>query len=321
MPDPMLDLIRAEIQQKGPITVARYMELALYHPELGYYRTHDRFGISGDFYTAEQLQPVFGELMATYVEQLATRSAQPERFGVLELGAGRAELRNALSRWRYRAFDWNTESLPVSWTGLVLANEFFDALPVDLLKRDGDSWREVLVAQSPEGLCYTSRPLEDARLLQYAREYEAYVPEAGTLEASLQVANWVQTVASFLGEGCLLVIDYGYDARELSRFPGGTLLSYQKHGTGSNILANPGQKDITAHVNFTWLAKCAEAAGFVLEKPQTLAAWMLSVWCEEELNRRWSRADRRWRLQWKQLMFGLGETFRVLQFRRVSKEK
>lgn len=319
--DALLDVIRAEIERNGPISVARYMELALYHPELGYYRADDRFGVSGDFYTAEQLQPVFGELMASHVKQLASRLAQPERFSVLELGAGRAELKEALSPWHYRAFDWNTASLPQSWTGLVLAHEFFDALPVHLLKRDGNFWEEMLVGQSPEGLYYTSRALEDPSLLAYARECEAYVPESTTLEASPQSAAWLQTISSFLREGFLLVIDYGYDVRELSRFPEGTLLAYQKHRTSSDILTNPGQTDITAHVNFNWLTKCAELAGFVLETSQTLASWALSVWSEEELNRRWRLADRRWRLQWKQVVFGLGETFRVLQFRRALDQK
>ena len=85
-----------EIRSSGPLTFARYMELALYHPEFGYYRQRDPFGKAGDFYTAEQLQPVFGQLMATFVEQLTESSGAASPFEVLELGAGRREMADAL---------------------------------------------------------------------------------------------------------------------------------------------------------------------------------------------------------------------------------
>jgi SAM-dependent MidA family methyltransferase len=147
------------------------MECALYHPEGGYYRSGDRFGRAGDFFTAEQLQPVFGELLHTFVEQLADKSALTP-FEVVELGAGRADLAPFLQPWSYRGVDFQngtdgTSHLPGAFTsefnGLFLAHELFDALPVRLLQRSAESWQELAVTENQEGeLCFT--PMEVTRL-------------------------------------------------------------------------------------------------------------------------------------------------------------
>lgn len=312
----MLHLIRDEIGRCGPITFARFMHLALYHQSFGYYRTADRFGTGGDFYTAEQLQPVFGETVAAFIEKSKSLSAASGNFGILELGAGRAEMKTFLARWNYRAFDWRAAPLPESWTGLVFANEFFDALPVHLLRKENGGWKQRLVACHGDALGFVSRELDDPELAAYAEQYGALLPEGGELEACLEVRKWLQRIASLLHEGTLLVFDYGYSDRELMRFPAGTLLSYRKHHASADVLLSAGEQDITAHVNFTWLMRCASDAGFTLQGSESLASWMLSVWPEEELGRIWNSVDSRWKLQWKHLVFGMGETFRVLQLRR-----
>jgi SAM-dependent MidA family methyltransferase len=310
----LLHVIRDEIRSNGPITFARYMELALYHPELGFYRKGERFGIAGDFYTGEQLTPVFGEILSRFVQKLTMRSSWKEPFAVLELGAGRGDMKGALSPWSYRAFDWGTPSLPDTWHGLVFANEFFDALPVHLLVKRGDEWRELRVGLEREGLGFTEAAPETTALTDYALLYGGAIPDGGRLEMCPGVADWCETISSLLVSGCLLVIDYGYHTRELLRFPEGTLMSYRKHHAEGTLLSEPGARDITAHVHFNWLSKCAEAVGLRLVESSTLANWALSLWTEDELQDRWNGADSRWRLQWKHLIFGLGETFRVLQF-------
>jgi SAM-dependent MidA family methyltransferase len=314
---PLMDeLIREMISKNGPLTFATYMELALYHPELGYYRTRDPFGARGDFYTAEQLQPVFGEVMAGYIEQLARLPGTPHPLRVLELGAGRGEMREALKRWAYCAYDWNTGELPGSGTGLIFANEFFDALPVHLLIRHGGAWRELYVTKKQDRLRLTPEQISTEQLADYAGKYGQHIPDGGVMEACLAVRFWMNEAARILNAGYLLVIDYGYRCGELARFPQGSLTTYRKHQAGSDVLAAPGEQDITAHVNFTWLHDCAKASGFTLLKSCSLAAWLLSIWNEEELRQRWLEADRRWHLQWKQLLYGMGETFEVWLFRR-----
>lgn len=296
---------------------ARYMELALYHPEFGYYRTRDRFGTAGDFYTAEQLQPVFGELLASYVYRLSRLAGAPQSYSVLELGTGRGDMRHALAPWSYRAFDWNAQELPETWEGLVFANEFFDALPVHLLTRQAGKWKELFVTAESTGLRYSTLEPSSPVLLDYGRRYGQLLPEGGQIEVCPATDEWLARVAGFLSQGQLLVIDYGYSARELSRFPSGTLLAYQKHQTHIDPLREPGQRDITAHVNFSWLEDCASRHGLQLLRSESLAQWALSVWDQPQFERRWAEADARWRLQWKQIVFGLGETFRVLQFHRT----
>jgi SAM-dependent MidA family methyltransferase len=310
---PLLPIVREEIQSSGPITFARFMDLALYHPQHGYYRSADRFGVRGDFYTAEQLQPVFGEVIAHFVEKLTKEQQWDETFGILELGAGRAEMADALARWRYCAVDWNFSPLPSEWRGLIFANEFFDALPVHLLVKRHD-WKELYVNCNSGALYFSEGDLSQPDLRAYVQAYGANIADGGLLEACLAVDDWYRRLSTILLDGDLLVIDYGYRCRELLRFPQGTVLGYTHHRASASVLSNPGERDITAHVNFDWLRVCAERAGFHFRNSYTLATWLLSVWNEEELARRWSKADARWQLQWKQLLFGLGETFTVVRF-------
>ena len=128
---PLAEILRDEIHRAGPISFERFMDAALYHPELGYYRRpRDPFGIHGDFYTASQLQPVFGILIAERIRNLWQCMGSPEDFTVVELGAGRAEMAEALREFRYVPVDSGAGSLPDRIRGVVFSNEFFDALPV-----------------------------------------------------------------------------------------------------------------------------------------------------------------------------------------------
>lgn len=313
--DELLDLISDEIRSSGPLTFARYMELALYHPEFGYYRRRDPFGKAGDFYTAAQLQPVFGELMAAFVERFQERSGMTGPFGVLELGAGRGDLGAALQPFGYRPYDWNTQPLPPHWTGVVFANEFFDALPVHLMERRRDEWFELFVEQHGGRLAFASRRASPT-LREYAVRFGAAIPSGGRMEVCLKAKEWIERIAGMLSSGSFVLIDYGYEFRELARFPEGTLASYRDHRMHADVLKDPGLQDITAHVNFTWVRECAARSGFICRNSWSLAAWALQIWSEEEFERRWHAADQRWRMQWKQLVFGMGETFRVIEFQR-----
>ena len=115
------------------------MEVALYHPVHGYYRRgRDPFGKGGDFYTAEQIQPVFGILIAARIRELYRSMGAPGDFVVVELGAGRREMAEAFAEWRYLPVDVDSGELPAEFRGVVFSNEFFDALPVDVaVFRDG----------------------------------------------------------------------------------------------------------------------------------------------------------------------------------------
>src|SRR5262249_14913185 len=125
------EVLAAEIGREGPISFHRFMEVALYHPEHGYYRRErDPFGKEGDYFTAEQIQPVFGILMAAFIRQLYRKMGEPRDFTVVELGAGRGEMSHAFAEWGYCPINLASGAMPVRLTGVVFSNEFFDALPV-----------------------------------------------------------------------------------------------------------------------------------------------------------------------------------------------
>ncbi len=143
---PLAEMLRDEIRREGPISFHRFMQAALYDPIHGYYRrARDPFGIHGDFYTAEQIQPVFGILMAARIRALYREMGEPPDFTVVELGAGRDEMAEAFSEWHYIPVDLTEGALPERFRGVVFANEFFDALPVEqVVFRDG-AFRELRV--------------------------------------------------------------------------------------------------------------------------------------------------------------------------------
>jgi SAM-dependent MidA family methyltransferase len=315
------EIIRREISQRGFIAFSRYMELALYHPTLGYYRRRgERFGIRGDFYTAAQLVP-FSDLMAMFTSTLAHLSRCTRAFSVLELGAGRQDLRTALAPWSYRGFDWTADALPDRMSGLVIANEFFDALPVDLLRRTPRGWREVVVALKDGQLIARDGGQPSRAAHAYAERYGALIPPRGILEVNPGLDSWLRRVSQLLECGWFMIIDYGYSARELARFPDGTLMSYRQHHAAPTILARPGEYDITTHVNFSELRRIAVQCGFEVIREATLADWALSVWDEHQLRERWEESDARWRLEWKQLVFGMGETFRIVMVEKNRPQK
>lgn len=293
------------------------MDLALYHPEFGYYRKFkDPFGIKGDFYTAEQLEP-FGDMITSFLAKTFPEAAAP-RPAVLEIGAGRQDLRFALAKWNYQGFDWDANSLPAHWKGLVLANEFFDALPVQVYRRCAHGWRERRIGFAGDRFHWLEIDPVDTAPDEYLARYEEHVPESGVIEVSLDLSTWMQRIARLLTAGVLLVVDYGYDAKELSRFPEGTLMAYRKHAADPDVLASPGDRDITAHVNWTELLRSALGAGLGLRYNGTMRSWALSLWTPEELKERWCRSGLRWQMQWKQLVIGMGDTFRVAVFDKPS---
>lgn len=280
------------------------MHRCLYHPLTGYYRQRDRnpFGAAGDFFTAVQLAP-FADAIAAYLEPL-----QPA--DVIDLGAGGAGLAPALSKWNYHPVDWDLAPLPQRVNGVILANEFFDALPVHLIEKNGAGWRELLVVDES----FVRQDVIDQSIAEYAERYGGVIPDGGSLEVSTVMADWMRKICDVLTCGRLLVIDYGYDARELLRFPRGTLMSYHRHRAFEDVLTCPKPCDITAHVNFTEMKRLASELGLRMLKECSLASWTLDVFGMRGLERAWESGGEHWRLQWKQLVFGMGETFRVLEF-------
>ncbi|MEN6603223.1 MAG: SAM-dependent methyltransferase [Bryobacteraceae bacterium] len=313
----MTAVLAAEISAGGPIPFRRFMETALYHPGHGYSRrASDPFGKDGDFFTAEQLQPVFGRLMAALAGSLRDKMGGAPEFSLVELGAGRMEMAPAFSAFNYIPVEKERGEMPERFTGVVFANEFFDALPVDLLAARGGTWREMLVGWREDRFHWVEGDEAAPRQLEYARRYLP-APEEGTLlEVNLDALEWLERVASRLERGWVIAIDYGYTARELIRFPEGTLMSYRRHTALEDVLSEPGGRDITAHVNFTALMDRAVELGFAHTRLERLVQTLMTVGEKDQFASALSAgsdAERtRLTLQLKTLLFGMGETFRTL---------
>ena len=318
-------ILQEEIERSGPISFREFQNTALYHPQHGYYRRdRDPFGIHGDFYTAEQMQPVFGLLIGRIIAQLASRLSPPAPFQVVELGAGRCEMKPYLEQWNYTAIDSGFGQLPDSIRGVVFANEFFDALPVYLARKHGSRFNEVCVGWKDGVFQFVeeTHPVCDqleAYLLQHAQDAQ----EGWLIEAHLDAAAWLSTLGQRLCEGFLLVIDYGFNDRERIRFPEGTLMSYWRHQAMEDVLTAPGHRDITTHVPFTAIVREAEAQGFHAHRIESLAQLLLRAGAsdlfEQVLDADTERERQARRQQLKTLLYGMGETFRVVLLERVKK--
>jgi SAM-dependent MidA family methyltransferase len=310
---PAGELLAREIRAAGPVPFRRFMEVALYHPEHGYYRRpRDPFGKQGDFFTAEQVQPVFGILVAARVRQLFHQMGRPADFAVVELGAGRAEMAEAFSEWRYVPIDIDSGALPPSFRGVVFSNEFFDALPVEAAVYRGGVFRQQLVNVEGERFVWHEGPEVHADAADYLRRWFPAPEEGRWYEVNLDALRWMERIGRSLQAGYMLTIDYGYTRNEAVRFPAGTLMGYRRHTARDNVLEDPGERDITAHVNFTALEECGERCGLRKKTFQTLAQMLLTAGEPDQFAAALSPGDMRHRLQLKTLLFGMGETFRVL---------
>jgi SAM-dependent MidA family methyltransferase len=322
---PLASLIRDEIARDGPLPFHRFMELALYHPEHGYYRrARDPFGKAGDFYTAAQLQPVFGILIAARVRALWEELGRPPDFTVVDLGAGRGEMREAFSEWRYVAVDVDSGALPDRFTGVVFANEFFDALPVDAAACRAGGFRQMLAGWSGDRFAWVEGGAVSPEAAVYIDRYLAPCEEGDLVEINLEGLDWIERIARSLERGFLFTIDYGYTRRERARFPQGTLMSYRRHIALEDVLSDPGERDITAHVSVTALEEHGRRCGLDPVRSATLAQTLLEAGEPDEFAAALAagtpaaRSERS--LQLKTLLFGMGETFRTLLQQRRSEE-
>jgi SAM-dependent MidA family methyltransferase len=319
------ELLSEEIRRRGPVTFHRFMEVALYHPDHGYYRRRpsagdDPFGIRGDFFTAEQIQPVFGILMATAVRRIYREMGEPRDFIVVELGAGRREMAEAFGEWPYIPVEIDGGRLPEKFIGVVFANEFFDALPVDVALYEGGCFRERLVGLAGGRFVWETGAAVRGEVDDYLRRYFPPPEEGRVYEANLEAMRWMERIARSLHAGYAITIDYGYTRAESLRFPAGTLMGYRRHTARENVLEDAGGRDITAHVNFTALEERAGACGLRSQPLETLAHMLLRAGEEDQFAAALGAGDAadqlRRRMQLKTLLFGMGEAFRVLWQRR-----
>lgn len=307
--------VASEVQHlvaaEGPITFFRYMQLALYHPHLGYYtgRVPGR-GVS--YETSASIGPGFGRLIARELQLMWRALGRPDPFVVTEFGAGLAGLaRGAIEaagpltdalRWRIvEQFDAIAElqrrSLGpaagcVEWlrsldghptVGCVLANEVLDNFPFHRFQVSPNGIEEIYVAAEGGRLVELLGPPSSDSLLDHVRPFEGQLVEGHRFEISAGIANWCGQVSREMERGYLLVIDYGDEAPDIwRRGPQGTVSTYGAGQPGTAVLELPGRKDITADVDFTAVDREARAAGFEFELLTLQSYWLKSLGIADE---------------------------------------
>ena len=314
------EIIRSEIRAHGPMAFSRFMEIALYHPEFGYYRRGRKiFGREGDFYTASQLQPVFGRLLTQAFERLQAPTQPDGRVVVADWGAGQSDLRDTLLSFDYRAVDVGRDEAPERFRGIVLANELFDALPVDVAARENGVWRERRVAAQDDAFVWTSGNTLDGEWLEYAQRSarEArWESDAAIVELPVSLRPCIERIGQRLERGWIVALDYGYTARELLRFPQGTLMAYRKHRAYDDVLACVAESDITAHVPFDELRRRAKSTGWHESSFESMGQLLMRAGQGDQFNMALAAPSEaesaRLRLQLKSLLFDIGEMFRAV---------
>ena len=291
--------IAAEVRANGPVGIDRFMALALGHPRHGYYMTRDPFGMAGDFITAPEISQIFGELLGLMAAMIWQSLGEPSQISLVELGPGRGtlmadalraaralpgftscldvhlvEMSPVLQRaqadtlkdsGKHPTWHASVESLPDDRPLIILANEFFDALPIRQFQRYQGEWRERLVGIGVDGALALGLDRTAAMGLTIDG------PDGAVFETSPISLDIMRRLAERLvtQRGMMLAIDYGY-----AKFAFGETLQAVRRHKFAPVLANPGEADITAHVDFSALGIAAKRGGASVHPVLTQATLM-----------------------------------------------
>jgi len=313
----MVALLRERIEKAGgTISFSEYMDTTLYTPSLGYYTGGlHKFGKKGDFVTAPEVSPLFGRCLAKQVaemlaplgkgeilevgagsgalaadllETLEALGTPPHRYLILEISdelrTRQAEtLAARLPHWVNRV-EWCTDFPDAGWEGVIVANELLDALPFHCFELTEQGIMEQRVGWDGTGFEWRTMPAEGHLLSaleawhacygEILKENDYYVSEL-----ALAASAWLTTLASRLGRGGMLLVDYGYSGREYyhPQRNTGTLACHYRHRRHDDPFILPGLQDITAHVDFTAMAEAAVAAGLEVAGYTTQAYFLIDT--------------------------------------------
>jgi SAM-dependent MidA family methyltransferase len=332
---PLIELIRREVIAHGILSFARFMELALYCPDYGYYEANkDNPGRRGDFYTSVNVGELFGQLLAFQFAGWLEPEAWSQRseVGIIEAGAHDGTLAGDILNWLQRARpglfgrmrycivepslrrqEWQREKLGkfaprVHWFadlktlaratrhsplhGVIFSNELLDAMPVHRFGWDATAkaWFEWGVALAGEKFVWAKIRKSEAGnhkpdlnlssvLCPPPSDLLAVLPDGYTVEMSPAAEDWWREAAGVLERGRLLTLDYGLTRDEWfspSR-PHGTLRAYFRQHVVGDLLANAGEQDLTAHVNFPAIQAAGESAGLTTESFLTQAQFLTRI--------------------------------------------
>lgn len=364
-------IMEEEIHARGPIPFSRYMELCLYHPELGYYsRNALQFGKAGDFFTSSDVHAVFGRLIARQFDEMWRTLGSPAEITIRELGPGRGLFAQDVLDWSEKKFpefssalryvlverspalrerivqnmqrhlesgkamlaaDSDTLDIPRKDTAsvepkqaeaggnvevpvILFANEFFDALPVEVVSTAGS-----LRIDARDGRFLETWVPSSAEELEFLDRYSIHPEEDERVEVLAPAQHLVSSVCNF-DSGFLIAIDYGYTREEqLAGRHRGTLKAIRQHSVSANPYEAPGEQDITADVNFTALAAAMERHGMNAQRLLTQSQFLMGIgeanqFADAFEDCRLPQERAKVALQLKHLVTpaGMGESFNVL---------
>ncbi|MDH5600588.1 MAG: SAM-dependent methyltransferase [Gammaproteobacteria bacterium] len=293
----LITVIRNEIEtNNGAISFQRYMERVLYAPALGYYTAgSEKLGAAGDFVTAPEISPLFshalanailpvlekeniilevgagrGRMAADILGFLQQQNKLPKEYWILELSADLRERQKHTIKETIPEFldkvKW-LDRLPEQFSGVVLANELLDAMPVQLFLKNENDINEVNVSWRDDRFVFQLTSSFDQRLVTRVKDIEQELGQelnSGYLsEVNFAAEDWIKSIAEKLTSGIVVLIDYGFPRHEYyhEQRTQGTLMCHYRHRTHPDVFVYPGLQDITAHVDFTAMADAALESG------------------------------------------------------------
>ena len=355
--------IEQEIRECGPISFARYMEMCLYDPDLGYYsRNAAQFGKAGDFFTSSDVHAVFGRLLARQFDEMWRMLGSPDQIAIRELGPGRGLFARDVLDWSEKKFPeffrvvryelveqspalrqriedvlnphlesgraslrqeesqlppgpgQSGESASQKIPTIVFANEFFDAIPVEIVSNVGS-----LRIDACDGHFVETWAPSSAEEFEYLDRYSIHPEEGERVEVPLRSQKEMKAASTF-EQGFIVAIDYGYTREELlAGRHRGTVKAIRQHSVSASPYEAPGEQDITADVNFTALAAAGEQQGFQARKLVTQSQFLLGIgeanqFADAFEDCRLPQERAKVALQLKHLVTpaGMGESFHVL---------
>ena len=315
--------LREKIRRDGAITFHEWMKSALYDPEVGYYRRPDlrRWGREGDYRTSPERSDLFAATFGRYFARLYEDLAEPEDWTIVECGAGDGRFAlgvlqtlsdrfpavfeatryavydssdDALTRARERlqgfgervTFYSEFERLPRG-RGIYFSNELLDAFPVHRVIMDADGLSEFYVTTDLNGeFDWTTSQLSTPLLAEFCAAYAPDLEQGQILEINLEIDGWLAGIAGKLDHGFIVTVDYGAEAGELYDprvRPSGTLRGFSRHGFVDEMLAHPGECDLTASVNWTQIKRTGELLGLKVVEFSRQDKFLLNAGLLEEL--------------------------------------
>ena len=342
----LVSLIKQDIlANDGWISFARFMQLTLYANKLGYYAGGSaKLGKDGDFTTAPEITPLFGATLANFaaeltsdaslrllefgagsgklardiLQALAALGRPVEEYAIVELSAELRERQRSLLA-EFPQVHW-LDGPPTAFTGLVLANEVLDAMPVPLVVKQGGVWLERGVSLDGDAFIFADRAVNPALTDQIPDA--ANLPEGYLTEVHPQQSGFMRTLADMLRKGSggmAVLIDYGFPAAEyyLPDRSAGTLMCHYRHHSHPDPFFHPGLQDITAHVDFTAMARAALEAELDVLAYMSQAAFLIHAGLPQLLQHGEAEDARAWLPQANAVQkltspAEMGELFKVL---------